>query len=124
MSVIKNWGPCWNLSEVRAFLRTVRLLRIFISQFAKRADALTRLTQKGVQFEFGEEQLAAQEDLKRVVLTCPAIKAIDYTSEAPVKLAVDTSNIAIQFFFAQQDPSNPKIKTYGQFGSITLNDRE
>lgn len=68
--------------------------------------------------------MAAQEDLKRVVLTCPAIRAIDYTLGAPVILAVDMSNIAIGFFLAQQDPNNPKIKMYGRFGSITLNDRE
>lgn len=103
---------------------TVGLLRIFISQFAKRADALTRLTRKGVPFEFGKEQIAAQEDLKQAVLVCPAIRAIDYESEAPVIMAVDTSNIAIGFFLAQQDPNNPKVRSYARFGSITLNDRE
>lgn len=124
LSVIKHWGPCKNLSEVRAFLGTVGLLRIFISQFARRADPLTRLTRKGVPFEFGNEQITAQEDLKQAVLACPAVKAIDYESEAPVILAVDTSNIAIGFFLAQQDLDNPKVRSYARFGSITLNDRE
>jgi hypothetical protein len=37
---IKNWGPCTMLSEVRAFLGTVGVLRIFIRNFAHRAHHL------------------------------------------------------------------------------------
>jgi hypothetical protein len=34
VAVIKNWGACNNLSEVRAFLGTMGLVRIFILNFA------------------------------------------------------------------------------------------
>jgi len=54
----------------------------------------------------------------------PALRAIDYTSNSPVILTVDTSHIAVGFFLCQCDPTNPKIRHYNRFGSITLNDRE
>lgn len=34
VAVIKNWGPCKDLSEVHAFLGTVGVTRIFIRNFA------------------------------------------------------------------------------------------
>lgn len=57
-------------------------------------------------FNFGPAQIAAQEDLKFALLNSPAIRAIDYTSSAPIILAVDTSNIAIGFFLVQCDLDN------------------
>jgi hypothetical protein len=103
---IINWGPCRSLSEVRAFLGTVGLVRIFIRNFAHRAHHLVKLTRKGATFEFGADQIAAQEDLKEAVLSSPALRPIDYTSPSPVLLAVDTSYIAVGFHYCQCDLEN------------------
>ena len=124
VAVIRNWGPCKTLSEVRAFLGTVGVLRIFIRNFARRAHHLVNLTRKGVPFEFGPLQLAAQEDLKQAILESPALRAINYQSPSPVILAVDTSFIAVGYHLCQCDEENPKKRFYNRFGSITLNDRE
>ena len=121
---IKNWGPCQNLSDVRAFLGTIGVCRIFIKDFARRADPLVRLTRKDVPFEWGPEQQQAQDELKQALLESPALRAIDYESDAPVVLAVDTSFIAVGYLLCQCDPANPKRRYYNRFGSITLNDRE
>jgi hypothetical protein len=124
IDVISKWGPCQSLTEVKAFLGTIGVCRIFIRNFAKRAAALISLTRKGVPFEFGASQIAAQEDLKHALITSPAIRAIDYTSHTPVILAVDTLYIAIGFYLAQCDIDNPRKRYYNRFGSITLNARE
>lgn len=124
VATIRNWGPCKTLSEVRAFLGTVGVIRIFIKNFAKRAHALIYLTRKDVPFEFGPAQLAAQEELKKAVLASPALRAIDYASASPVILAVDTSYLAVGFHLCQCDPDNPRTRYYNRFGSITLNERE
>jgi len=71
ISKVANWGPCDNLSDVRAFLGTVGVARIFIKNFAHRAHALTILTRKDYLFVFGPEQIAAQEDLKQALLDSP-----------------------------------------------------
>src|SRR5882762_8035341 len=121
---IANWGPCKDLSDVHAFLGTVGVCRIFIQNFAKRANPLVKLTRKGIPFHFGPEQIVAQEDLKQGLLTSNALKPIDYSSNSPVILAVDTSQIAVGFYLCQADPENPRKRYYARFGSISLNERE
>jgi hypothetical protein len=44
VSTIRNWGPCQSLSEVRAFLGTVGVVRIFIKNFSLHAHPLIKLT--------------------------------------------------------------------------------
>jgi hypothetical protein len=124
VQVIRNWGPCKTLSEVRAFLGTVGVLRIFIRNFAKRAHHLVKLTRKDAPFEWGSDQESAQADLKQAVIDSPALRALDYASDAPIILSVDTSYIAIGYLLSQCDLENPRTRYYSRFGSITLNDRE
>ena len=70
---IVNWGPCKDLSEVRAFLGTVSVVRVFIQDFAWLAHPLTSLTQKEAPFIFGPKQISAQEALKAALLASPAL---------------------------------------------------
>ena len=98
--------------------------RLFIKNFAHRAHHLVKLTRKGAEWEFGSQQLAAMEDLKQALLQSPALRPIDYKSEAPVILSVDTSYIAIGFILSQCDPDNSRMRYHSRFGSITLNERE
>jgi hypothetical protein len=121
---ILNWGPCTDLSDVRAFLGTIGVCRMFIRNFAHRANQLTMLTRKDQPFLFGPEQIAAQDDLKQALVNSPALRPIDYTSDSPVILAVDTSYIAIGYHLCQCDIDDPRKRRYARFGSITLNDRE
>lgn len=124
VATIQNWGPCQTLSDVRAFLGTIGVCRIFIKNFAHRADALVRLTRKDVPFEWGAAQQQAQDDLKQALLESPALRSIDYDAESPVILAVDTSFIAVGYLLCQCDEEDPRKRFYSRFGSITLNDRE
>jgi len=97
---------------------------MFIRNFAHRAHHLIKLTRKGQPFEFGPEQIAAQEDLKNALLNSPALRPIDYTNGTAVILAVNTSYIAVGYILSQCDPINPRIRYHARFGSITLNERE
>ena len=121
---IVNWGPCKDLSEVRAFLGTIGVVRVFIQDFARLAHPLTSLTRKEAPFIFRPKQISAQEALKAALLASPALRPIDYTSPAPIILTVDTSQIAIGFLLCQCDAENPHIRRFARFGSITLNDCE
>jgi hypothetical protein len=121
---VANWGELFDLSDVRAFLGTVGVCRMFIRGFAQRAHHLVKLTRKGAPFEYGTAQIAAQNDLKEALLTSPALRPIDYTSGAPVILSVDTSYIAVGYLLAQSDPDEAKVRYFARFGSITLNERE
>ena len=124
VQAIRNWGPCKSLSEVRAFLGTIGVCRIFIKDFAKLAHHLVKLTRKDAPFEWGPEQDRAQDDLKTALLNSPALRPLNYKSPAPIILSVDTSNIAVGYILAQCDADNPRKRYVNRFGSITLNDRE
>jgi hypothetical protein len=107
INAVSKWGPCQTLTEVKAFLGTIRVCRIFIHNFAKHATALINLTCKDIPFKFRSEHIAAQEDLKQALIHSPTICTIDYTSNAPIILSIDTSHIAVSFFLSQCDPENP-----------------
>ena len=115
---IVNWGPCTDLSEVRAFLGTIGVVRLFIRNFARLAHPLTSLTRKDAPFVFGLEQISAQDVLKT------ALRPIDYASDSPVILGVNTSSIVVGYLLCQCEADNPRIRRYVRFGLITLNDRE
>jgi RNase H-like domain found in reverse transcriptase len=102
----------------------VGLVRIFIRNYAHRIYAINKLTKKDKPFEWGQAQQSAQNDIKQAVLESPALRPIDYKSEAPVILAVNTSHIAIGFYLCQRDLKHSKAQIYNRFGSITLNEQE
>ena len=100
------------------------MAQVFIQGFAHLAHPLTLLTQKEAPFIFRPEQISAQEALKAALLMSTALRSIDYTSPAPIILAIDTSQIAVGFLLCQCNAENPRICHFARFGSITLNDHE
>jgi hypothetical protein len=79
---------------------------------------------KDVPFEFGPVQVAVQADLKEALLNSPALRPINYNSDSPVILAVDTSQTAVGFYLCQADLHMHKKRYFAHFGSLLLNDRE
>jgi len=118
---ITKWGSCKSLSEVRTFLGTAGLMRIFIRNYSAIVRPLTHLTCKDIDFEFGPDEIKAQERLKQAITTSPAIRPIDYDSDVMVYLSVDTSYIAIGYVIAQDDPDKPKACRPSCFGFMLLN---
>jgi hypothetical protein len=119
---IAKWGPCQNLSDVCTFLGNIGICCIFIQNFSKHANPLVQLMHKGTPFKFSTVQAAMQDNLKKALLNSPALCSIDYTSDSPVILAVDTSPITIGFYLCQADPVNPQKHYFAHFRSILLND--
>jgi RNase H-like domain found in reverse transcriptase len=85
---------------------------------------LVKLTRKGAQWEFGPLQETAMDNIKQALLTSLALQPINYKSDAPVILSVDTSHIAIGFILSQCDLDNVKLRYHARFRSITLNELE
>ena len=124
VKVIDNWGPCKNLHDVRAFLGTVGVCRMFIENFAKKAEPINNLCKKGVPFEWGPAQEKSMAELKKSLRECSALVPLDYINNPnPVVLSVDTSWKAVGFYIYQDDVNTGK-RNYARFGSITLNERE
>lgn len=124
VGVVTRWGPCKDLSDVRAFLGTVGVCRMFIRDYAQKAEPMNRLTRKGTNFEWGPEQHISQQELKDALVESPALRPLNYAWDSPIYLAVDTSWKAVGYYIYQRDPVDPKKHYIARFGSITLNDRE
>lgn len=124
VGVIERWGPCKDVSDVRAFLGTVGVLRNFIKDFAKIGQPIQKLTRSEESWVWGPDQDEAQARLIEAVKTCPALKPINPEWPTPVVLAVDTSWKAVGFYIYQVDPDDDTKKNYARFDSITLNSRE
>ncbi|VDC04556.1 unnamed protein product [Peniophora sp. CBMAI 1063] len=71
---VLNWGDCRDVLDVRAFLGTVGIGRMFIKDFAKRAYPLLSLVRKEAVFTGGPDQIASQGNLKTALINSPALR--------------------------------------------------
>jgi hypothetical protein len=122
IQAIKDWPIPSNVSEVRAFLGTCGVLRIFIKNYTLVARPLIQLTKKDEPFEIGPTQLTAIEELKTAITNSPALRPIDYESDRPVILAVDSCMNGVGFILLQLGEDKKRYPS--RFGSIVFNDRE
>jgi hypothetical protein len=101
--------------DVRAFVGTIRVCRLFIWNFVHWAHHLVKLTRKGAQWEFGPLQETAMDELKQALLTSLALQPINYKSNTPVILSINTSHIAIGFILSQCELDNVKLRYHAHF---------
>lgn len=116
---IIHWPECRNVSEVRAFLGTCGVSRIWIKDYSKIARPLLDLVKKGVPFNFDDNCRKAMAALKELVINAPCLKPIDYKSGRTVILSVDSSNIAAGYILSQRGEDGKKYPA--RYGSITWN---
>lgn len=119
---IRNWPRCDNVSEVRGFLGTCGVVRVFIKDFAAIARPLVQLTKKDEDFTWEAKHDDAMFKLKAAVCSAPALRPIDYRSQKPVVVSVDSSYIAVGFILSQEDGNGRRRPA--RYGSITWNERE
>ncbi|GJX50998.1 putative reverse transcriptase domain-containing protein [Tanacetum coccineum] len=70
---IKDWASPKTPTEIRQFLGLAGYYRRFIEGFSKIAKTMTKLTQKGVQFDWGDKQEAAFQLLKQKLCSAPIL---------------------------------------------------
>ena len=124
IKIITDWKSCEDVSQLRAFMGTVGVLRIFIPNFSRRALHLTKLLKLRVPWQWGSDQEEGMQALKDGCKVVKALRPLDYENEGNIVLAVDTSYIAVGYYIYQERIENPKEKIYARFGSIPLNKRE
>ena len=104
--------PEGHVPDPMNFLGTIGVIRVFIKNFACLVHPLTSLMHKGTPFVCGSEQVTVQDTLKAALLASPALQPINYNSDSPVILCVNTSHTAIGFLLCQCDADNPCIHRY------------
>ena len=119
---ILKWPPLTSVKEVRGFLGLCGTVRIWIRNYSLIARPLTELVRKDEEFIWDERREEAFQTLKQLITTAPVLTPIDYTSENPIVLSVDSSKIAVGFILSQEDDNGRKRPA--RYGSIPMNERE
>ncbi|GJU48816.1 putative reverse transcriptase domain-containing protein, partial [Tanacetum coccineum] len=70
---IKNWASPKTPTEIRQFLGLAGYYRRFIEGFSKIAKSMTKLTQKGVKFDWGEKEENAFQIIKQKLCSAPIL---------------------------------------------------
>jgi hypothetical protein len=122
ISKIMKWPPMKTVTEVRGFLGLCGTVRIWIKDYTLIARPLQQLTRKNILFDWTKECQDSFDQLKELITSAPALRPIDYTSENPVTLEVDTSYLAIGFILSQEDDQGKRRPA--RYGSLPLNERE
>jgi hypothetical protein len=89
---ITSWPACRDKKEIRMFVGICVYYRVWILDFAIKAEPLFRLFKKDVPFEWGSDQQISMDTLKTALCSTPALVSISY--EEPLRaiiLAVDGS---------------------------------
>ena len=136
---ILKWPLPENVSQVRGFLGLCGTVRIWIAGYSQMNRRLTELYKKDQEFVWTSPRIAAFEALKKAVASAPALRSINYESELPVILAVDTSKEAVGIVLLQIDEegkrrparyeliplnpveakySQPKLELYGLYCAL------
>ena len=73
VDVVSNWRRPNTVTEIRSFLGLTGYYRQFIERFSKIVLPLTRLTQKGVKFEWSNDCEHSFQELKNILVTTPIL---------------------------------------------------
>lgn len=119
---IKNWPPLTTPKEARAFMGLCGTVRIWIQNYSTLARPITELWRKNVEFEWDLRRQESFQALKDLVSAAPALAPINYTSDRPVILAVDSSWMAVGIILLQIDEEGKRRPA--RYGSLPFNDRE
>lgn len=89
---ILEWGPCTDVTSVRAFLGVAVYFRVWIEHFAIIARPLFALLKKDALFTWGTPQQASMDRIKSALGSAEALHTIIYTEDGgEIILLVDAS---------------------------------
>lgn len=117
-----NWPEPTTPKEVRQFLGLCGTVRNWIPGYSKLVKPLSQLYHKGAEFIWTEECQKTFDQLKDYIKSAEAIRPIDYNSEDPVIVSVDSSHIATGMILSQEilDSTGKLKKIPSRYGSLPM----
>jgi hypothetical protein len=121
-----NWPRPTTPKEVRQFLGLCGTVRNWIPGYSKLVRPLSQLYHKGAEFIWTDLCQETFDQLKKYITTAPALRPINYTSEEPVILSVDSSKEAAGMILSQEviDEEGKRKRIPARYGSIPMSERE
>jgi len=119
---ILKWPTLSTPKEVRQFLGLCGTVRIWIPGYSKLVRPLTQLYHKDKEFVWEEPQQKAFDNIKQLITTASALQPINYNSDQPVILSVNSSQDAAGMILSQLDDQGKKQPA--RYGSVPMSERE
>src|ERR1700677_103152 len=91
---VQNWPRPKKVKEVQAFLGFANFHRHFVKDFAKIATPLNHLTRKDQEWQWGEDEEIAFNDLKECFTSEPNLHYSDPSK--PLRVEADSSGFAMR----------------------------
>jgi len=110
IAAIRDWPPCRNVTEVKAFMRLSGYYRRFVKDFSLVASPLYGLTKKGIEFVWTNECQEAFEELKRRLVSGPILALPK--NEGMYVLDTYASDFGLGAVLSQQQPEGDKVIAY------------
>lgn len=107
---VKQFRIPKTMEEVRSFLGLVTYVGKFIPNLATITDPLRRLTQKGIHFQWKNEQQQAFDELKGLITSDICLGY--YNVDDQTQLYVDASPVGLGAVLVQHDRHGPRIISY------------
>ena len=111
IGAVREWQTPDTLSNLRSFLGLCSYYRRFIKGFSTLAKPLTKLTEKGKEFVWGEDQAAAWGELKRRLVSAPILAYPD--PKKTFILDTDASGVGIGAVLSQEQDGGERVIAYG-----------
>ena len=102
LSAVADWPTPTCVKDVQAFLGFANFYRRFIGGFSLLAKALTKLTKKGVKFQWSSTCQEAFDSLKLAFTTAPIL--LHYDPEKQIVVETDASDEVVAGVMSQYDP--------------------
>jgi len=119
---VLTWPQLSTPKEVRQFLGLCGTVRIWIPNYSKIVKPLSELYHIGKPFVWDLRRQDAFDVIKKFITSAPALRPIDYQSENPVILSVDSSFEATGMILSQIDEENRRRPA--RYGSLPMSPRE
>ena len=119
---ILKWPPLATPKEVRRFLGLCGTVRVWIPNYSQIVRPLSELYHHDKEFIWDQRRQDAFDEIKRLVTSAPALRPIDYTSDNPVILSVDSSQEAAGMILSQIDDQGRRRPA--RYGSVPMSERE
>jgi hypothetical protein len=122
VSKILDWPILTSPKEVRRFLGLCGTVRIWIPNYSQIVRPLTELYHKNKDFIWDDHRQTAFNKIKQLVSAAPALHPINYSSDNPVILSVDSSAEAAGMILSQIDDNGHRRPA--RYGSVPMSERE
>ena len=111
VKAVVNMGVPKTKEEVQSLLGMLNYSSRFIPNYSTVAEPLRRLTHKGQDFVWNDEQQKAFDSLKQSLSNKPAVRYFDVNKQT--ELVVDASPVGLGAILIQRDSSRSNVIAYG-----------